>query len=162
MIEIRNYGHARRPVAERCMGIRPVQTDPAAPTKVQPRTVEVQVEPGAGNVNSGGTFAIEGQLVVPPGARGPSIPRAPWRFLRPASALGHPGNGRLLPSVRHRRVLGMPGPFNRPGGDNRVWIASATATLAGKAEKLAIPRRRHDPCLGHAPLAVETQGGAGR
>ncbi len=61
-----------------------------------------------------------------------------------AGAMALPAAGPGVPPSEEKRVIsirrvggapGMPGPFNGPGGNNRVWIASATATLAGKAEK---------------------------
>jgi hypothetical protein len=102
---------------------------PASPHVLQARAIEVQAEPGGGNFSSGG-YAIEGQVAVPPGAA-VQIPDGP------------PGGQKRVIIRRFGGAPDMPGampapmgvPVTGPGGDNRVWIASATATLAGKAEK---------------------------
>jgi hypothetical protein len=134
--------------------IASAQSDrPAAPAVGQARVVEVQVEPAAGTAS--GTLTLSGQAAVPPGAPGPmSVPSGGAVIMTPGTAIGVTGAAVALPAegpepspqvekrVFIRRVgdePDMPGPmtvpFLAPEGAKKMFIAKATATLAGKAEK---------------------------
>ena len=127
----------------------------AAPAAGQARVVEVQVEPAAGTAS--GTITLSGQATVPPGATGPmSVPSGGAVIMTQGTPVGVTGAAVALPAdgsgasphvekrVFIRRAVDgpdMPGPvtmpFLAPEGAKKMYIATATATLAGKAEKAA-------------------------